>query len=699
MTNHLPLPVETLHIDDDGLSALLRSTHSSIPQAASPSVSSEGFVPSEPTPANRYSIDPAIIQATRDFMQAALQQQPDLRWMVNPFSSARERYERFVALMREEIGRHRISGGSLATVSTEWDDLVALYASAIGWGPAQPYLDDPNVNEVKIVGHLIVVQERGRLPTIASVRFPNADDVIRRIRLLATLSGVTLDERTPQLTIPVMGGTRVHASIPPLVDQSVLVVIRRGRSHPWTLHDLLDHRALSPDTAELLRVLTRMRCSFLVAGATASGKTTLLEALANTWSSYAMASPHIVSIEDYARELVLAESHCWTAMRTNNAREYDRVLTEALRQTPDLVVAGEVRGVEAASVINLTLTGHAVMTTIHASDPLTALIRLATLASGPESLKYAHRFTDALRDATLGFDIIVMVRRDEITGQRYISDITVINGIDETGPHPHPILVPLLQTEIQEDRSIVWHVGAEVQNGTIVMRNNQPVPERLRRLLPRLAGSTRQHTAQLSREGVQRAITYAQSIATGQPETALHVLQQAWSEFRDPALIHEARLIIQRHPHRFAVHLDRARKGIATLQRHIAYRQWAEAHETYSQQIATDLIALTEQPPFEVDTWMDVLAMIRAGLERITHAQSAIAAATQSIAEGNTLAAHHVLNTIDESSLPIALRIALTETRIMLLERQHMTHALDSARQYRDQLRAIATQLSTELNV
>jgi len=699
MTNHLPLPIDTLHIDDDGLSALLRPTRG-MPPAAPLTTPADGLTPpDESAPPDRRSIDPAIIQATRDFMQATLQQRPELRWMVNPFSSARERYERFVALMREEIGRHRITGGALATVSTEWDDLVTLYASAIGWGPAQPYLDDPNVNEVKIVGNLIVVQERGRLPTIASARFPNVDDVIRRIRLLATLSGVTLDERTPQLTIPVMGGTRVHASIPPLVDQSVLVVIRRGRSHPWTLHDLLDHHALSPEAAELLRLLTRMRCSFLVAGATASGKTTLLEALANTWSSYAMASPHIVSVEDYARELVLAESHCWTAMRTNNAREYDRVLTEALRQTPDLVVAGEVRGVEAASVINLTLTGHAVMTTIHANNPLTALIRLATLASGPESLKYAHRFADAFRDATLGFDIIVIVRRDEITGQRYISDITVINGIDEAGSHPQPILVPLLEAEIQEDRTVVWHLFAKATGETIVMRNQQPLPERLRQLMPRLAGNTRQHTAQLSREGVQRAIAYAQSIAITQPETALHVLQQAWSEFRDPALIHEARLIIQRHPQRFAPYLDRARATIATLQRHITYRQWPEAHETYTQHIATNLITLTEQPPFEVDAWMDVLAMIRAGLERMTHAQSAIAAANQSITEGNTLAAHHVLNSIDESMLPLPLRITLTETRITLLEQQHMTHALDSARRYRDQLLAIAAQLSPEPSV
>lgn len=668
--------------DDDGLAGMLRRIRIDERKPSEASVPAEAAPPAPAPP-----LDPVIIQAVRDFVQATLSRQPDLRWLVNPFSPAEARYDQFVRLLRDEIGRQRVAGGPLATVSLDWSVLVDLYAEAIGWGPAQPFLDDPNVNEVKLIGDQIVVQERGRPPVIAAARFLSVDDVVRRIRVVAALAGVALDARTPQLTIPVPGGTRVHASIPPLVDNSVLVVIRRGREHAWTLDDLLARRSISPAVADVLQFLTLGRCSFLVAGTTGSGKTTVLEALANTWSSYAgSASPHIVSVEDYARELVISNGYCWTPIRTNTPEEYDHVLQEALRQTPSLLIAGEIRNHAAASVIDVILTGHPGMTTIHADHPVTALIRLATLASHPSSLKYANRFGDALRDAVEGFDVVIVVRRDEMTGFRYVHGVYLVEGIEETlGNTVRPRVRPLVEAVMQPDRSVTWQVYLSITNGRPVMLDGSPVPERLLRILPRIEGASRQQAAQLAREGVQRVVEQAQALMSSQPDTAMDLLQQAWREFAHPDIVRVARTILQNHLDRFRETLLTAQQAIGQIRRYIETCQWEHARDTYQRAIYPSLVAIVQAPPLG-KTWQETVDRIRTGMAVVDAARRNIRAATALVQEGNLIGAQQLIEGIEESHLPIDLRLALVDARILILERQHADAAADAARHYRRQL-------------
>lgn len=629
--------------------------------------------------------DLATIQAIRDLLQATIQRDPALRWIVNPFSPAQPRYEAFVALIRDEVTRQRLSGGPLASMSTEWADLVALYADAIGWGPAQPYLDDPHVNEVKIVGTRLVVQERGRPYTMATASFPAKDDVIRRVRLLASLAGVTLDASTPQLTIPVPGGTRIHATIPPLADDTVLVNIRRGRDRPWMIDDLLAHGAIHRELGALFHTLVLMRCSILVAGATASGKTTVLEALANAWAGVSgVAAPHIVSVEDYARELVLHESVCWTPLRTTTPEEYDRVVKEALRQTPDLFLAGEIRGVEAASVITMLQTGHPVMTTIHAADPASAMTRLATLAAGPQSQKYANRFTDALRDAAAGFDIVVMTKRDEATGQRYISEVAAVNGVRMTEFGLEPVIVPLAMSR-WIDGQLTWDMTVSFVNGRLEPRAGASLPSRLQQFLPRVERMVRMQASQLSQEGVQRVLAHVTSLVPANLDTAIQLLQQAWREFADPQVARMVRTIVQTYPDRFAQAMHDATGELDQLARQIRACQWEAARDQYQHAVYPNVFAAILPPPIG-QSWQETVTMIRRGIQRVEHARRHLQTARQWLDEGNLLGVQHVLEQIPESELPLDLRIAVTDIRIGLLERQQATAAVEAARQYRRQL-------------
>ncbi|HEX9439607.1 MAG TPA: secretion system protein E, partial [Roseiflexaceae bacterium] len=154
---------------------------------------------------------------------------------LDPFAPAVERNAEVIAVLRAAIAEHRQRGGVLARVPADDETLHALFAATLGWGPAQRYLDDLRVNEVKIVGRRIRVQEAGKPFVTAPESFSSTDEVQSRALLLASVLGVRLDAEIPQATLPVAHGTRMHVSIPPRTVEGALVCIRRGRREAWDM--------------------------------------------------------------------------------------------------------------------------------------------------------------------------------------------------------------------------------------------------------------------------------------------------------------------------------------------------------------------------------------------------------------------------------------------------------------------------------
>jgi len=293
--------------------------------------------------------DAAVLQAARDALTAAFRERPQF---LDPFAPAAERNAEVLMVLRAAIQEARQRGGPLARVPNDHETLIQLFAQTLGWGPAQRYLDDERVNEVKIVGRRIRVQEAGQPFVTVGEAFHSADEVQSRAVLLASVLGVRLDAETPQATLPVAHGTRMHVSIPPRTVDGALVCIRRGRREAWDLDDVLRRGTLDAGVAELLTLLSRARCSMLIAGRTGSGKTGLLEALANSWPG----DPHTVTIEDHTMEIGIRRADAWTRELVDTQRDplaFRRVAREALRQTPDLLLPGEIRGNEAGAILAL----------------------------------------------------------------------------------------------------------------------------------------------------------------------------------------------------------------------------------------------------------------------------------------------------------------------------------------------------------
>ncbi len=328
-------PAASLHVDEDGGLAALMGTQNV-------------------TLARESALrEPAILQAARDVLQTAFAEEGRTQYL-DPFAPAAERNAEVVAVLRTAIAEHRQRSGVLSRVPADDETLLQLFAATLGWGPAQRYLDDLRMNEVKIIGRRIRVQEAGKPFVTAPEAFNSTDDVQSRALLLASVLGVRLDAEIPQATLPVAHGTRMHVSIPPRTVDGALICIRRGRREAWDLDDVLKRGTLDAHVVELLKLFSRARCSILIAGRTGSGKTGLLEALANSWPG----DPHTLTIEDHTMEIGIRRADIWTRELVDTQRDplaFGRVAREALRQTPDLLLPGEIRGNEAGAILALVL--------------------------------------------------------------------------------------------------------------------------------------------------------------------------------------------------------------------------------------------------------------------------------------------------------------------------------------------------------
>jgi pilus assembly protein CpaF len=177
-------------------------------------------------------------------------------------------------------------------------------------------------------------------------------------------------------------GARVNVVLPPLSLDGPAVTIRLFPK-AYGLSELLQRGTFDAESAELLSTCVRARLNLIVSGGTASGKTTLLNAL----SQFVPNRERIVTVED-AAELSLNQEHV-IRLETRPANVDGRgvitirdLVRNALRMRPDRIIVGEVRGGEALDMLQAMNTGHeGSLTTVHANNTYDSLSRLETLAT------------------------------------------------------------------------------------------------------------------------------------------------------------------------------------------------------------------------------------------------------------------------------------------------------------------------------
>jgi len=609
--------------------------------------------------------EPGILQASRDVLQTAFADESRKHYL-DPFAPALERNAEVIAVLRAAIAEHRVRGGVLARVPADDETLHALFAATLGWGPAQRYLDDARVNEVKIVGRRIRVQEAGKPFVTAPESFSSTDEVQSRALLLASVLGVRLDAEIPQATLPVAHGTRMHVSIPPRTVEGALICIRRGRREAWDMEDVLKRGTLDGGVADLLKLFSRARCSMLIAGRTGSGKTGLLEALANSWPG----DPHTLTIEDHTMEIGIRRSDIWTRELVDTQRDreaFGRVAREALRQTPDLLLPGEIRGNEAGAILALVLSDHPVISTLHARSCAEAIERFASCAALPGAYMYEARRDDALRDASMGFDVLIKVDFWEDTGRRLVTEIALLDGCTVEGGVTRPTCVPLVKVDVKPSGEIVWTCEARVVQGGMLewTRGNDRTPEALREKLKRARALAQIRAAATTLDVVAEAMARAERLLlAGEAERALATLKSAWVQRRDMRLITVAQRAIAQAPGKFTEVAAEAAVAYTVLQQLMQTKQWG-ASRTALDQLLADLGQAAAAVP--TGGWEQVDERIRVGLAQEAEADEARIEAETALAQGHPNAVVDILKRFSVTDLPrhVALPLIIVREQAM----------------------------------
>lgn len=316
--------------------------------------------------------------------------------------------------------------GYVVSDASVLETVDALRRDSQGAGPLDDLLRLPGVTDVLVNGPGEVWVDRGAGLELSGVRF-ESDEAVRRLAVrLAALVGRRLDDASPMVDARLPDGTRVHAVLACIAEQTCLSLRVPARVR-FTLEEWVARGSLTPSGAGLLRRLVAGRAALLVSGGTGSGKTTLLATLLGE----VPASERVVVVED-SRELDPDHPHVvHLEGRTANAERVGSVtLTDlvrnALRMRPDRLVVGEVRGAELADLLAALNTGHeGGCGTVHANSAASVPARLEALGALGGLTRFALH-----AQAAAGLDAVVHVRRDR-AGRRFVEQVAVlVAGVD-----------------------------------------------------------------------------------------------------------------------------------------------------------------------------------------------------------------------------------------------------------------------------
>jgi pilus assembly protein CpaF len=195
---------------------------------------------------------------------------------------------------------------------------------------------------------------------------------------LIELGGRRLDLANPFADVALPGGLRVHAVLKSACSDSTQVSIRLHSPVSISLEELLSNGLATLSQSELIQEIVSSRSSFLITGATGTGKTTLLRAMLSKTSE------RVIAVEDVT-ELTGSNLVCLQS-RPNNIEGAGQItlqdlVRQALRMRPDRICIGEVRGEELVPMLQALNTGHRGATTLHANSLAQVPERLLSIAT------------------------------------------------------------------------------------------------------------------------------------------------------------------------------------------------------------------------------------------------------------------------------------------------------------------------------
>lgn len=317
------------------------------------------------------------------------------------------------------------------TISNEYLDNLArkLFQDLVGYGEIDPLIRDDNLEEIMVIGIdkpvFVYHREYGMMKT--NILFKDAGEVMNLIDSIARQINRRIDQESPILDGRLPDGSRVNATIPPISADGPSMTIRKFKRDPLTIIDLINSKTISVELAAFFWLcfdgLGVKSANAIISGGTSSGKTTTLNAL----SSFINPKERIITIED-TLELQIPHEHV-IKMETRPPNVENRgeltmndLVKNSLRQRPDRIIVGEVRGSEAITLFTALNTGHSGFGTLHSNDARETITRLTNAPMSVPNIMIS------------AIDFIIMqnrIYRSDGVSFRRISEVAEVSGIEE----------------------------------------------------------------------------------------------------------------------------------------------------------------------------------------------------------------------------------------------------------------------------
>ncbi|OAM78267.1 CpaF family protein [Devosia elaeis] len=314
------------------------------------------------------------------------------------------------------------------SISEQEDLLEDICNDVLGYGPLEPLLARDDIADIMVNGSQKCYIEVGGKVRLTNVRFRDDAHLMNVCQRIVSQVGRRVDEGSPICDARLPDGSRVNVIAPPLAIDGAALTIRKFKKDKLTLQQLVKYNSISPEGAEVLRVLGRVRANVLISGGTGSGKTTLLNCL----TAFIEKDERVITCEDSA-ELQLQQPHVVRLETRPPNLEGEGEITmrdlikNCLRMRPERIIVGEVRGPEAFDLLQAMNTGHdGSMGTLHANSPREALSRLESMITmGGYALP-----SRTIREMIVSsIDVIVQAARLR-DGSRRITHITEVLGME-----------------------------------------------------------------------------------------------------------------------------------------------------------------------------------------------------------------------------------------------------------------------------
>ncbi|MDR7037169.1 pilus assembly protein CpaF [Methylobacterium sp. BE186] len=327
-------------------------------------------------------------------------------------------------IVSEIIGLKNI----VLSIAEQEELLDDICNDVLGYGPLEPLLARDDIADIMVNGaNRTFIEVSGKIQH-TNVRFRDNQQLMNICQRIVSQVGRRVDEASPICDARLPDGSRVNVIAPPLAIDGPALTIRKFKKDKLTLDQLVRFGAISPEGAEILKIIGKVRCNIVISGGTGSGKTTLLNCL----TAFIEHDERVITCED-AAELQLQQPHVVRLeTRPPNMEGQGQVtmrdlVKNCLRMRPERIIVGEVRGPEAFDLLQAMNTGHdGSMGTLHANSPRECLSRIESMITmGGFSLP-----ARTLREMICGsVDVIIQATRLR-DGSRRITHITEVLGME-----------------------------------------------------------------------------------------------------------------------------------------------------------------------------------------------------------------------------------------------------------------------------